>query len=82
MADAEEGARRVVREWNGEGRVGYVTRFELDAAWCDAHVCADAKDGAERWIATEAVPELNAHLKGPIRVVATLRPPPATRSRG
>jgi hypothetical protein len=80
IAATEEQARRVAREWNAEGRVGYVTSFEVDAEWCERYVAADPGDG-QLWISTETVPDLNAHLVGEILVLSALRPPPATRTR-
>jgi len=79
MASSEARARAVVREWLVEGRSGYVIRFELEADWCDRHVSA-APDG-DPWVATEAIPALNAHLVGEIRMLAALRPPPPMRTR-
>lgn len=81
MAASEDLAKRIAREWNAEGRVGYVLRFEVDAGWCRAHLSADAGDRGERWIPAEGLRDLNAHLVGDIRLVATLRPPPPTRPR-
>jgi len=81
MAASAGRARATARQWNAEGRVGYVLSFEVDAAWCRTHVSADAGDRGERWIPAEAVPDLNAHLVAEIRLVDTLRPPPPTRPR-
>ncbi|HVT12683.1 MAG TPA: hypothetical protein VHE55_10490 [Fimbriimonadaceae bacterium] len=68
-------ARQIARDWNtkdsASGNVGYVTEFEVEAAYLDAYEVqtVGAKDHQEYWIPAEDLPGFNAHIVGIIRIV-------------
>ena len=84
---SEAYATRIAREWNtkddGNGSVGYVLRFQVDAAYLAGHPPHEAggRDLVEHWIPAEELDDFNAHLVGPIEVVAEWRGQPPVRIR-
>lgn len=78
----EDYAIRIARDWNVPASgVGYVTRFEVDAA-CAARYPVQQAGGRtilELWVPAEELEEFNAHIVGPVEVVHEFRPqPPVT----
>ena len=70
-------AVRIARDWNVEhDGAGFVTRFEVDAAFLAAYPVQEAGGRAHRehWIPAEDMDAFNAALAGPIEVVAEFRP--------
>ncbi len=74
-----EYAESIARDWNtkdeASGFVGYVTRFQVDDAFL-ARYPVRKVGGAihlELWVPAEELEEFNAHLLGPIQVVAEFR---------
>lgn len=67
-------ARQIAREWNtqsGPGYTGFVTAFDVDAGYLEAHEVrrVGARMHEEYWIPAEALPEFNRHIQGRIRVI-------------
>ena len=70
-------AAHIAREWNTgdpvSGYAGWVTKWELD----DAHAAryeiqtVGARSHQELWVPAEDMDEFNAHIIGPIEVVAS-----------
>lgn len=69
-------AVKIARDWNvRESGAGFVTRFEVDAAWLaqfDVQL-AGGRAHTEYWIPAERLEEFNRHLVGPIEVIAEFR---------
>lgn len=70
----EDYATAIARDWNAHGgRKGYVTRFEVETRYLnqfEPHL-AGARIHREYWIPAERLAEFNAHIVGPIEVIAT-----------
>ncbi|MFI2273901.1 MULTISPECIES: ADP-ribosylation/crystallin J1 [Catenuloplanes] len=67
-------AARIAAEWNVEASgAGHVTRFRVATDFARRYPSRQAggREIAELWIPAEDVPELNAHLVGPIEVVSS-----------
>lgn len=67
-------ADQIAREWNTRSGTlaGFVTRFSLDddhAAKFERRIVG-AREHEELWVPAEELPALNAHIVGPIEVVA------------
>lgn len=68
----EEYAIQIAERWNVyESREGYVTAFEIDAAYvCKFEVHqVGGREHQELWVSAEELEEFNAHIVGVIRVV-------------
>ena len=76
----EDYAIEIARDWNmPNSGVGYVTRFEVDAAFMaryDTHVVGAARH-AEWWVPAEELEVLNDHIVGFIEVTRTFGTPTA-----
>ncbi|MEJ2852314.1 MULTISPECIES: hypothetical protein [unclassified Saccharothrix] len=62
-------AVKIAREWNvPAGGVGFVTRFDVDAAFLARYPVQQAggRDVLEHWVPAEDLDEFNAHIVGPI----------------
>ena len=73
----EDYARKIARDWNASSAqtnyLGYVTRFEVQAAFLfgrDVHTVG-ATWAREYWIPAEELEAFNAAIDGPIEVIAT-----------
>jgi hypothetical protein len=70
-----EYAVQIARDWNtkdaASGYVGYVTTFEVDAAYLEKYSIQTVGSCGHReyWIPAEALSEFNRHIVGPIRVI-------------
>lgn len=72
----EEYATRIARDWNVKASgVGYVTRFEVEAAFASRYDVQQAGGQTilELWIPAEELEEFNDHIVGLIEVVAEFR---------
>lgn len=69
-------ATRIARDWNVKASgVGYVTRFDVDAAYAgryDLHQVGGASI-LELWVPAEELEQFNDHIIGLIKVVAEFR---------
>lgn len=69
-------ARQIARDWNATkadtGYRGYVTRFEVDAAYAARFErrVVGGRQHEELWVPAEELDEFNAHIVGTIEVVA------------
>jgi len=75
----EDYAVEIARDWNTKdersGYVGYVTAFDVDAAYLErfeVQVVGAARH-RELWVPAEDLVEFNDHIVGPIRVVQVFR---------
>jgi hypothetical protein len=71
----EEYAVRIARDWNtkhGEGGRGFVTRFDVRAAFLERYEVRTVGGSVhqEYWIPADELPEFNRNIVGPIEVVA------------
>ena len=72
----EEYATQIARDWNtkdaASGYVGYVTRFRVATEFLSRYEVRTVGSSIhqEYWIPAEDLTELNAHVVGPIEVVA------------
>lgn len=69
-------AARIARDWNVPASgAGYVTRFEVDAAFLERYPrqVAGGRKHAELWVPAGELDEFNRHIVGPIEVVAEFR---------
>jgi hypothetical protein len=72
----EEYATQIARDWNtkdaASGYVGYVTRFQVQAAYLSSYTVqtVGARIHQEYWIPAEALADFNAHIVGLIEVIA------------
>lgn len=69
----EEYATKIARDWNApRAGVGYVTRFNLDAAFAQRYPVQQAggRTILELWVPAEELDDFNRHIIGPIEVVA------------
>ncbi len=67
-----EYAREIAERWNvSESGAGYVTAFEIDAAYLAAYDRHQAgnRTHSEYWIPAEDLAEFNRHIIGSIRVI-------------
>lgn len=75
----EEYASEIARKWNTKdkenGSVGYVTKFEVDAAYLAQfeEQCVGARHHTEYWIPAERLEEFNDHIVGRIEVIGEYR---------
>lgn len=75
----EDYAIQIARDWNTKdaenGSVGYVTRFQVDAAYLAAFEVKQVGGGShlEYWIPAEDLDTFNAHIVGPIDVIHEFR---------
>jgi|SRR5215217_2281414 len=71
----EDYARQIARDWNapdpGSGHVGFVTAFDVEAAWLARYPVktVGARQHQELWVPAEELEDFNAHLVGPIRFI-------------
>lgn len=68
----ESYAVQIAREWNVKaGGKGYVTRFELDAAYASRFPVqkVGGADHLELWVPAEELEEFNRHVVGSIEVI-------------
>lgn len=75
----EDYAIRIARDWNVPASgVGYVTRFEVDAAFAARYPVQQAggRTILELWVPAEELDEFNRHIVGRIEVVHEFRPQP------
>jgi hypothetical protein len=78
----ESYAVQIARDWNTKdelsGFVGYVTRFAVESAFLAQYSVhtVGANSHREYWIPSEDLDAFNAHLCGPIEVIATFRATP------
>ncbi|MBI5425590.1 MAG: hypothetical protein HZA32_16045 [Opitutae bacterium] len=76
---SEDYAIQIARDWNtrdsANGNVGYVTAFEVEAAYCSKfeRKCVGRSDQQELWVPAEELAEFNARIVGAIRVVREFR---------
>ena len=73
----EDYAIRIARDWNVPASgVGYVTRFEVDAAFAARYPVQQAggRTILELWVPAEELQEFNAHIVGRIEVIHEFRP--------
>ena len=73
----EDYAVRIARDWNVPASgVGYVTRFEADAAFLARYPVRQAggRTILELWVPAEELAEFNRHIVGLIEVVREFRP--------
>jgi hypothetical protein len=77
----EEYAREIAQKWNTRDEhssfKGYVTRFELRAAFAAQFPVKQVGDASHRelWIPAERVSEMNRNIVGKIEVIAEFSPP-------
>lgn len=75
----EDCAIRIARDWNAKdpnsGYVGYVLRFQVQAAYLSRHEPHEAggRDLREYWIPAEELDEFNRNVMGAIEVVHEFR---------
>lgn len=75
----EEYATKIAREWNtkdpASGHVGHVLRFRVDSRWASRYEPhrVGGRGIDELWVPAEDLDDLNAHIVGPIELVATYR---------
>ncbi|GAA4927211.1 hypothetical protein [Actinoplanes utahensis] len=72
----EEYATMIARDWNVPASgMGYVTRFEVDAAFAERYPVRQAGGDSilELWVPAEELEEFNDHIVGTIEVVAEFR---------
>ena len=78
----EQYAADIARRWNtkdeASGFVGYVTRFQVDRAFLSRYEVQTVGSSRhqEYWIPAAELDEFNAHLVGPIEVIAEFHPEP------
>jgi hypothetical protein len=66
-------ARQIARDWNapdaGSGHVGFVTAFDVDAAYAARFPVrtVGSRGHQELWVPAEELADFNAHLVGPVR---------------
>ena len=82
----ERYAVQIARDWNtrdaASGFVGYVTRFQVPAAFLARYPLqrvGDA-DALEHWVPAEDLADLNRQIVGPIQVIHTFGKPPTGSS--
>jgi len=70
----EQYASTISRAWNArDGHCGFVTRFAVEAQYLrqfETHIVG-SHEHEEYWIPAERLDEFNAHIIGPIEVIAT-----------
>lgn len=69
----EEYATQIAGDWNvAESGAGYVTRFTVDAEFVARYPVKIVGSSVQQelWVPAEELAEFNAHLVGPIEVVA------------
>jgi hypothetical protein len=70
-----EYARRIARDWNApddfSGNVGFVTKFEIDAAYAQKYPVQVAGGTAheELWVPADELEDFNRHIVGRIQVI-------------
>ncbi len=67
-------ARQIAREWNVKSSgAGYVLRFDVDEAFLRAYPVhqVGASVHRELWVPAEDLDAFNAHIVGPIELIAT-----------
>lgn len=77
-----EYARAIVTQWNRNeaeaGHCGFVTAFDIDDAFVGRYEVRQLGGGPayrELWVPAEDLPEFNAHIVGPIRVIESVYGP-------
>src|SRR6185437_5058299 len=73
----EDYAIRIARDWNVPASgIGYVTRFQVDAAFAARYPVRQAggRTILELWVPAEELGEFNEHIVGLIEVVHEFRP--------
>src|SRR5438270_6595969 len=76
----EEYAIQIARDWNtrdeASGFAGFVTRFYVESGWLARYTVHRAGGHLhdEYWIPAEELDSFNAHLVGPIEVIAAFGP--------
>ncbi len=77
----QEYATQIARDWNtkdaASGYVGYVTRFQVNAAFLARYPVqvAGASQHQELWVPAEDLGEFNQNIVEPIEVIAEYRSP-------
>jgi hypothetical protein len=69
-------AAQIARDWNVPASgAGYVTRFEVDAAFLERYPrqVVGGREHEELWVPAGELDEFNRHIVGPIEVVAEFR---------
>jgi hypothetical protein len=72
-------AVQIARDWNtkdaASGFVGHVLRFRIPTDWLARYAVqtVGARMHQELWIPAEELDDFNAHLVGPIELIATFR---------
>jgi hypothetical protein len=79
-------AVEIARDWNtrdaASGYAGFVTRFDVDAHFAARYPIrtAGARRHQELWVPAEELADFNAHIVGPIEVIAEFRGAQAPRA--
>ena len=72
-------AEQIARDWNtkdeSSGFVGYVLQFQIDKCFTDRYQVkrAGSSDHEEYWIPAADLDDFNAHIVGPIKIIAEFR---------
>jgi hypothetical protein len=69
-------AAQIARDWNVPASgAGYVTRFEVDAAFLERYPrqVVGGREHEELWVPAAELDDFNRHIVGPIDVVAEFR---------
>ena len=75
----EDYARQIAEQWNtkdvGNGSVGYVTKFEVEADYLDQFDVQQVggQVHTEYWIPAEQLGEFNEHIVGKIEIIGEFR---------
>ncbi len=77
-----EYARAIITQWNSReaeaGHCGFVTAFDIPDEFVSRYPVQQLGGGPtfrELWVPAEDLPELNAHIAGPIRVIESVYGP-------
>lgn len=82
---SEAYATQITQAWNArDGQRGYVTRFQVQSAFLERYPVqvVGNRGHAELWVPAEELDAFNAHLVGPITVIAVYPPEGADESAG
>ena len=81
-------AIEIARDWNTQdeasGYTGFVTRFDVDAAFAARYPIqtVGARRHQELWVPADELDEFNRHILGPIEIIAEFRGERAGREDG
>ncbi|MGL6074437.1 MAG: ADP-ribosylation/crystallin J1 [Fimbriiglobus sp.] len=74
-----EYARAIITQWNSQeaeaGHCGFITEFDIDDAFVARYPVQQLGGGPtfrELWVPAADLPEFNAHIHGPIRVIESV----------